>query len=75
MRKPEAAETAREMLIADGTIKDITWDEWSAELVELGGDRYGPLGVIEECGEECWRIYYDDGYTAKDALDDDASYG
>lgn len=57
----------------------MTWDEWSAELIRLGGDRYGPRGVIVECGtgpdgQSAWRQYYDDGYSPRAALEEDASY-
>lgn len=56
-----------------------SWEDWSAELVRLGGDRYGPRGVIVECGtgpdgRSAWRQYYDDGYTPARALAEDASY-
>lgn len=57
----------------------LTWPDWSAELVRLGGDRYGPRGVIEECGtgpdgKSAWRGYYESGYSPADALAEDASY-
>ena len=51
-----------------------SWEEWKAELVRQAGDRYGPRGAIEECGEECWRDYYDSGYTPEEALDEDLNY-
>jgi hypothetical protein len=66
--------TIREQRVALGEMPNETWDVWCAELVRLGGDRYGPRGVIVECGADCWRGYYDDGYGPDDALAEDASY-
>ena len=71
--------TVREKLVADGSLPDQSWDEWSAELDRLGGDRYGLRGVIIECGtgpdgRSAWAQYYDDGYTPSSALSEDASY-
>jgi hypothetical protein len=50
----------------------MDWLAWCAELVELGGDRYGPRGVIEECGSGCWQEYFEMGYSPADALSEDA---
>lgn len=52
----------------------ITFDEWLAELDARGGDRYGAGKVSENTGAECWRGYFDDGYSPQDALDEDWSY-
>jgi hypothetical protein len=67
-------QTVRELRVARGEIADVRFKDWSAELVRLGGDRYGSRGVIIECGEDSWRDYYDDGYDPDEALSEDASY-
>jgi hypothetical protein len=50
----------------------VNWEQWKAELVRLAGDTYGFRGPIEECGEGVWWQYFRDGYTPRDALDEDA---
>lgn len=66
--------TLRECMVAKGEIQDQSWEDWAAKLVAAVGDRYGPRGALDECGEESWRGYYDDGYSAEDAAAEDLSY-
>jgi hypothetical protein len=49
----------------------LPWDEWRKRLEELLGVSYGPRGPIDECGEACWREFYDLGYSPEEAADDD----
>lgn len=53
----------------------MNWEVWSAELVRIAGDAYGPRGPIEECGARAWRIYFDADYSPQQAFDEDQSYG
>ena len=47
--------------------------ELDAEYEFRNGDQTGrPL--VEQTGEECWRDYYDDGYTPAAALIEDFSH-
>ena len=54
----------------------LTFEEWCAELNKLGKaepNRYGPTPV-ESCGAECWRDYFDMGYSPTDAWSEDGTY-
>lgn len=57
------------------TTQAFTWESWKAELVLVVGDGCGPGGPIEQCGEDCWRQLYDDGYTPEEAWHEQLSYG
>jgi hypothetical protein len=53
-----------------------TFEEWCACLCAIAAkdqNRYGP-NPIESCGEDCWRDYYDDGYSPEDAWWEDGTY-
>jgi len=68
--------TLREQFGSDGSLADRTFDAWCSRLRELGTAeplRYGP-DPIEACGPECWRNYYDDGYTPESAWAEDGAY-
>ena len=66
----------REKFVKDGDMADQSWDEWCSRLNKLAAadpDRY-TADAIEHCGAECWRVFYDDGYTAADAWHEDGAY-
>lgn len=68
--------TIREKFVDDGDMSDQSWEDWCIDLNGMSAaypDRYGP-DAIETCGAECWRDFYDDGYTAADAWDEDGTY-
>jgi hypothetical protein len=59
------------------TKENATFEEWCAELERentAGGEPFYPHGVIASTGEECWRGWYDDGWDAGDALQEDLSH-
>ena len=71
----EPTQPTKSMMASDPATTPVReWLAWCAELVSLGGDRYGPRGVVEECGSECWIEYFEIGYSPLDALAEDASY-
>lgn len=68
--------TTREQFVAEGRMPDQSWDDWKAELEQYNIDFGWPYdeSVIEITGEECWRGFYDDGYEAAEALNEDLSW-
>jgi hypothetical protein len=53
----------------------ITFEQWLAQLDEVARASFGFDGPItDDTGAECWRSYYEDGYTPRDALAEDQSY-
>lgn len=61
----------------------LTWDEWCLHLDRYheklrmtvpGFEGYGPGSVVNNCGDESWRGYFNDGYSPEDALDEDMTY-
>lgn len=69
--------TVRESMALWGEIPDVTFEEWCDELNKLSAaepNRYGEGDLIKICGAECWRQYYDDGYSPQDAWDEDGTY-
>jgi hypothetical protein len=75
--RPEtAAPTIREKWVADGSILDISFEQWCEQLDRLGASephRYGPTPVAN-CGADSWRDYYDGGYSPEDAWAEDGTY-
>ena len=61
--------TIQAKFVIDGGMPDQSWEDWCIDLNKLAGD-----DVIETCGAECWRDFYDDGYTAADAWSEDGTY-
>ena len=56
-------------------MSDQSWEDWCIDLNKLAAaepDRYGP-DAIENCGAECWLAFYDHGYTAAQAWDEDGT--
>ena len=56
-------------------MSDQSWEDWCIDLNKLEAadpDRY-TADPIENCGAECWRAFYDDAYTAKEAWDEDGT--
>lgn len=54
---------------------DMDFAEWCDELNRLSKE-VGWMGdLIEQTGEDCWREYYEDGVSPKDALNEEISYG
>jgi hypothetical protein len=55
----------------------LSFEEWlrelDAEYEKRGGDQTGK-SLVAQSGRECWRDYYDDGYSPADALSEDWSY-
>lgn len=51
----------------------MTFEEWLAEL-DAESLRRGYKKPVSAVGTECWRGYYDDGYSPVDALDEDETY-
>lgn len=51
----------------------LTFEEWLIKLDSIAGDAhgYGPGKCSEETGAECWRCFWEDGYTPEDALAED----
>lgn len=52
----------------------LDWESWKAELVRIA-DEMDFSDPIVQCGEECWRLAYDDGQSPKEAWDENLSYG
>lgn len=61
----------------------MTFEEWCKALdahhedlrkTEEGFEGYGPGSVIDKTGAECWRTYFDDDFSPRDALSEDRSY-
>lgn len=53
-----------------------TFEQWCEELRAIARKeqhRYGP-DPIENCGADCWRSYYDLGYSPLDAWREDGTY-
>jgi hypothetical protein len=50
----------------------MTWDEWKAEFRKVC-DRYDYPDLLIDCGESCWREYYDEGETPEGAFVEDMS--
>ena len=54
---------------------DITFDEWLLELDKVTHE-YGhspESSYSKETGQECWREYYEDGYSPEEAYREDIS--
>lgn len=53
----------------------LTFSEWIAEL-EKDADVIHGYGVplAETTGLECWKGFYDDGYTTREAILEDMTY-
>jgi hypothetical protein len=56
------------------SIQAMPFPRWLAVIDQLKSPIYGDKGIIEQTGAECWRCYYDDGYTPEDALAEDLSH-
>ena len=53
----------------------MSFNEWLAALDEEAKRRgYEGASITQDSGEECWRGYYEDGYSPKDAMDEEATY-
>lgn len=56
--------------------QDLTFDEW-LERLEAEDAKRQPSNsgwrLVEQTGRECWRAYYDDGYSPLAALLEDWS--
>jgi hypothetical protein len=58
--------------------EDLTWEEWSEELVKVAErivpGAYGSEGPVKAYGEDAWRGMYNNGYSPYDALHEDMTY-
>ena len=52
----------------------ITFEYWLSALDKIAGSAYGEGRCSENTGQECWRSYYDLGYSPQAAFDEDQSY-
>jgi len=60
----------------DPAATPATFDQWCDGLRALSAkepDRYGP-DAIANCGADCWRDFFDMGYSPVDAWDEDGTY-
>lgn len=76
MSSDQIKTTVRDQFVSDGRMADRSWEDWCVDLNKLAAanpDRYG-TDAIENCGADCWRNYYDDGYSADDAWAEDGTY-
>jgi hypothetical protein len=57
----------------------LSWPEWLARLNAYASEHdmdYAATGdrtLTADTGEDCWRMFFDDGYSPEDALDEDRS--
>ena len=66
----------RETFVNDRDMDDQSWEDWCPDLNKLAAAEPGryTADAIENCGAECWRDFYGDGYTAADAWHEDGAY-
>lgn len=68
MHYQEGALKNRDLLESRKTNKHYTFQQWLG-LLDHAFLTIGFKGrVVRQTGEDCWREYYDDGYTAEDAM-------
>lgn len=53
------------------TTRPDAWEAWKAELLIIADAAGWPRAHVET---EAYRAYFDDGYTARDAWDEDQQY-
>jgi hypothetical protein len=46
----------------DLTNKTLSWEQWKSLFIGVCGN-YDYPNLLEQCGEECWREYYNEEYT------------
>lgn len=51
----------------------LSFEDWCAELNKLP-NAFGIEHLTDDTGVDCWRCYYDDGYTPEDVLAEDESH-
>lgn len=69
---PQASKSSVE---ASREAAPMTFPQWLAALDQEAKRRgYEGESITQETGEECWRSYYDDGCSPKDAMDEEATY-
>lgn len=68
--RPRAAEA----LEARKTKDRIPFEQWLAGLDHAALTAGFRCRMVAGTGAECWRDYYDDGYTPRDALAEDLSH-
>jgi hypothetical protein len=52
-----------------------TFEDWCASLNRWSA-KYGYSGgIVQQTGADCWRDYYDEGYTPDEALREDKRNG
>ncbi len=62
---------AAEILEARKTNEHITFEQW-LEALDAAALTAGFKGrIVKDTGDDCWRDYYDDGYTPRAALAED----
>lgn len=52
---------------------ELTFKEWLVAL-DAEAAKYANIGYVAVTGEDCWRGYYEDGYSREDAYREDGSY-
>jgi len=53
------------------TALELVMDDWGAKN---DGRPYGSGSLAETTGLDCWRGYYNDGYSPRDAFSEDQTY-
>ncbi len=55
--------------------ENISFDNWLTQLDAVALKNGYTKGIVETAGEECWREYYDEGYSAEEAFIEDETHG
>lgn len=46
---------------------------WLSQLDAVAAS-YANIGYVQSTGEDCWRSYFEDGYSPEEAYQEDCSY-
>lgn len=65
----------REMHQSRSPTGAMPFDQWCAALDEYAASVGHGDNTVEQTGADCWREYYDDGYSPRDAYDEDLWHG
>lgn len=66
--------TIAETLDKRKTKDHFTFEQWLGFLDQVALSNRWKERIVAQTGAECWRDYYDDGYTPYEALQEDCSY-